>query len=56
MGLFGVLTKINFRVSEKYLVQGVESVLERKESFFKDSDTLEKSFKECEYIHSVWFP
>lgn len=62
MGLFGIITHVTFQLPKKYLVEGVETNYELKDSFLaKDTDghytKLHNAlFVDNEYIHINWLP
>jgi FAD/FMN-containing dehydrogenase len=56
MGLFGVITHVTVRLSNAYLVKGVEETVATKDSILADAATLATALREQAYVHGVWFP
>eukprot|EP00111_Clytia_hemisphaerica_P007729 TCONS_00022453-protein len=67
MGLFGVVTNITFKVSKRFLVQGIEKNEKFADSTIgpqgkpvkdptKQTYKLQKSIEEKEYYRALWFP
>ncbi|MBX3709896.1 MAG: FAD-binding protein [Gammaproteobacteria bacterium] len=62
MGLFGIITHVTFKLPKKYLVDGIETNQELKDSFLaKDSEghytkLHDALFTNNEYIHINWLP
>ncbi len=59
MGLFGVITRVTFRLEQKaFFVKGTEVNMEFENSFLKDENALNSSLNDCnnEYYHLNWFP
>jgi D-arabinono-1,4-lactone oxidase len=59
MGLFGVITRVTFRLEQKaFFVKGTEVNREFENSFLKDENALNSSLIDSnnEYYHLNWFP
>ena len=57
MGLFGVITRVTFRLDQKaFFVEGTEENVEFGNSFLKDIGTLTQSIEKNDYYHLNWFP